>query len=58
MWLTDSFLVTFLEGGGEQYIYMLIHIQLPYTVINMQDGVRGAFQTSETLESLNNFKLF
>ena len=34
------------------------HVQLPYKVINMQDGGGGAFQTSENSESSENFKLF
>ena len=46
----------FLEGGGEQCAYTLIHVQLPYRVINMQGGRRGVRWTLENLESLKNFK--
>ena len=59
MWLTDSFLATFFERWRGQCTYMLIHIQLLCTVINMDGGGGGtAFQTSENSESLENFEFF
>ena len=53
------FLATFLDGGREQCVYMLIHVQLPYTVINVQDGSDGGeFQTLQNLESSENLEFF
>ena len=38
MWLTDGFLLTIFGRWRGQYAYTLIHVWLPYTVINVQDG--------------------
>ena len=47
MWLTDGFSVAFFGRWREQCTYTLIYVQLPYTVINMQDGGGGGGGNSE-----------
>ena len=55
MWLTDGFVVTFVgRWRGAVRIHMS-HVQILYTVINVQDGGGGVFQTLENLESSENF---
>ena len=47
MWLTDGFLVTFFgRWRGAVRIHMS-HVQLTYTVINMQDGGGGGVWGAE-----------
>ena len=49
-----------MEGGGRQCAYTLIQVQLPYTVINVQDCGGGGHselrKTQKVWNTLNFFK--
>ena len=61
MWLTDGILVSFFGRWRGAVCIHMSHVQLPYTVINVQDGVGGVgvsgSRTLENSESSENLKL-
>ena len=48
MWLMNGFSVTFFGRWREQCAYTLIYLQLPYMVINVQNGGGGHSELQKT----------